>query len=174
MKWTTAAALVGLAVTTAGCATRQRPPAGLLAEGHRVPDVTGVDQHGNVHHLRQLHGQTYVVYFYPKDQTPGCTREACAFRDVWSRYEQAGVGVFGVSSDTQQSHQRFAAKHELPFPLVADTDGSWAAGFGVSATLGLYQRVTFLVGQDGRIARVYAEVDPGVHARQVLEDAVRL
>ncbi|RYE87040.1 MAG: peroxiredoxin, partial [Myxococcales bacterium] len=111
-----------------------------------------------------------VVYFYPKDGTPGCTKEACAFRDVWGKYQAAGVRVLGVSEDDQASHKKFADEHRLPFSLVAD-DGSWARAFGVSTTLGMPSRVTFLIDAGGKVARVYPDVDPGVHAERVLGDA---
>jgi len=162
------------ALVLSGCASPQRPDGGLITEGSQAPDVVGVDQQGVEHRLKDLRGHPCVVYFYPKDQTPGCTREACAFRDVWRRYQEAEVAVLGVSSDTRESHRRFAEKHALEFPLIADADGTWARAFGVKATMGLYQRVSFLIAPDGKIAKVYDAVDPGVHAVEVLEDAARL
>ena len=115
-----------------------------------------------------------LVYFYPKDGTPGCTREACAFRDAWARYDRAGLRLVGVSADTDAEHRAFAEEHELPFPLVADPEHAWADAFGVGRTLGMDRRVSFLVGGDGRVAKTYDDVDPGVHADQVLSDAVLL
>ncbi len=115
--------------------------------------------------------QLTVVYFYPKDATPGCTKEACAFRDVWSEYERQNVRVIGVSNDDVDSHRSFATEHRLPFPLVADADGEWARTFGVPQFAGFYSRVSFLVGQDGRVLRTYRDVDPGLHAREILQDA---
>lgn len=165
-----------IALFVVGCSASQRPDGGtgLLPEGSAAPDLSGVDQNGETHKLSETAGSVTVVYFYPKDETPGCTKEACAFRDVWSKYQEAGIKLFGVSNDDAASHAGFAKKHSLPFPLIADPDGTWATAFGVSSTLGMYQRVSFLVGPDGKIARVYADVDPGVHAAEVLDDAKSL
>ncbi len=119
-------------------------------------------------------GTPTLVYFYPRDGTPGCTKEACAFRDVWKRYEEAGVRIVGVSSDSDESHREFAKEHALPFPLVADEDHTWANAFGVDTTLGMTGRDSFLIGADGKVAKVYRGVDPGVHADEVLADAKAL
>jgi len=164
-----------LALTLA-CGSPQRPDGGrgMLAAGAPVPALQGVDQGGQRRSLEAERGRPFVVYFYPRDATPGCTAEACSFRDVWKRYEQAGIGVYGVSSDDAASHKKFADEQRLPFPLIADADGSWARAFGVSSTLGFYARVTFLVDRQGKVARVYPEVDPGVHAERVLTDAQAL
>lgn len=163
---------LALSLLLAACGATQRPDGGkgLLPEGSPTPSVTAVDQDGKTRSIAAEKGRFVVVYFYPRDATPGCTKEACAFRDVWKKYEAAGVLVFGVSSDDQASHKKFADEHKLTFPLLADTDGAWARGFGVGSTLGMYQRVTFVVGDDGRVRKVYPEVDPGVHAEQVLSD----
>ena len=143
---------------------------GLLAVGSAEPDAAGVDQSGTNHQLSETRGHPTVVYFYPMDETPGCTKEACAFRDVWQKYEQAGVRVFGVSLDNGESHAKFAAKYQLPFPLIADTSGSWAQAFGVPRKFGRYSRVSFLIAADGKVAKVYPDVDPGIHATEVLTD----
>jgi len=163
-------------LVAAGCSGTQRPDggSGLLPAGSAAPDVRGTDQDGKTHSLAETRGAITVVYFYPKDETPGCTREACAFRDVWDKYEAAGIALFGVSADDAGSHEEFAKKHRLKFPLIADTKGEWAGAFGVSSTLGMYQRVSFLIGADGEIAKVYPDVDPGVHAAEVLADAKAL
>ena len=176
MQWLSQVAVVTSLAVAVGCSVPKRPDGGtgLLAVGSPVPKVTGVDQSGKEHSLADLGGKPTVVYFYPKDGTPGCTKEACAFRDVWNKYEAAGVLVFGVSRDTRESHEKFAVKHSLDFPLIADPQGTWADAFGVGRTAGLYHRVTFLVGRDGKIAKVYPNVDPGVHAGQVLQDVKAL
>ncbi|WP_437585639.1 peroxiredoxin [Sorangium sp. So ce1000] len=132
------------------------------------------DQHGAIQRLSDQRGRAVVVYFYPKDGTPGCTEEACAFRDAWDRFTQANVQVLGVSSDTRESHEAFATEHRLPFPILVDTDHTWATAFGVPMRLGSTARVTFLVDPDGKIAKVYPDVDPGVHADEVLKDAAQL
>lgn len=169
-----------LAVTSAtsgfACAASTPPHVaeGPLAMGDRVPALSANDHRGEAVELRAMSGRTFVVYFYPRDGTPGCTKEACAFRDAWARYQQAGVDVIGVSTDSVASHREFATTHELPFSLISDREQRWSNAFGVRSTLGMTARVSFLVGPDGRIARVYPDVDPGVHAREILDDAAKL
>lgn len=160
----------------AACGAVQRPDGGtgLLGPGSLTQPLAGRDQHGEVFELAFPSPHVTVVYFYPRDATPGCTKEACAFRDVWNDYERRGIRVVGVSSDDVSSHRSFAESNHLRFPLIADEDGIWARTFGVPQFAGLYSRVTFLVGRDGRIAKVYQDVDPGLHAREILRDAARL
>ena len=146
----------------------------LLQVGAEAPHLSGVDQHGKPHKLAETKGAFTLVYFYPKDQTPGCTKEACAFRNVWKKYEAAGVALFGVSKGSVASHKKFSDKHDLPFPLIADDDKIWGKAFGVGSFLGMYKRVSFLLDKKGKIVKVYEDVDPGVHATQVLEDVKRL
>ncbi len=146
----------------------------LLAVGAALPNLEGVDQRGATHQLSEGKGHPTVVYFYPKDATPGCTKEACAFRDVWQRYEQQGVLLYGVSRDDRTSHEHFAQEQRLPFPLIADVDGKWASTFGVPSRNGMSTRVSFLFDAQGRLAHVYPKVDPGVHANQVLADIATL
>ncbi|WP_437630053.1 peroxiredoxin [Sorangium sp. So ce854] len=146
----------------------------MLPVGSPAPDVFAADQHGAIQRLSDQRGRAVVVYFYPKDGTPGCTEEACAFRDAWDRFKQANVQVFGVSSDTRESHEKFATEHRLPFPILVDTDRAWANAFGVPMRLGMTARVTFLISPDGKVAKVYPDVDPGVHAEEVLNDAAQL
>lgn len=170
-------ALVALALLVVACGgTVKRPDGGvgLLPVGSTAPDVAGEGPAGEQVRLSQLRGKPVVVYFYPKDDTPGCTKEACAFRDAWKSYESAGVAVLGVSNDSAASHREFQKKHTLPFPLVADESGAVAASYGVSKKLFGYERVTFLVGKDGRVAHVWPDVDPGVHARDVLAEVQKL
>ncbi len=145
-----------------------------LAEGADAPALSAQAHDGSAIDLKQLGGKPTLVFFYPRDGTPGCTTEACAFRDVWDDYQQAGVLIVGVSADSKDSHEDFAAEHGLPFPLVADEDGTWAKAFGVGTTLGMTDRESFLIGPDGTIAKVYPGVDPGVHAAEVLRDAAAL
>ena len=155
-----------------GCSAPQRPDGGdgLLPVGAPAPGVTGRDDAGNRVDLRRERGHLVLIFFYPKDGTPGCTEEACAIRDAWLDYERAGVRVLGVSSDSVDSHRAFKAEHRLPFRLVSDESGAWARAFGVGSFFGMYARVSFLIGNDGRVLRVYPDVDPGVHAKQVLGD----
>jgi peroxiredoxin Q/BCP len=143
-------------------------PAGLLAVGAQAPDVEGKDAKGQAQRLSDRRGKVSIVYFYPKDGTPGCTKEACAFRDTFDRFNQRGVTIFGVSRDDEASHAKFRAEHSLPFPLVADPSGAIQKAYGVPDKMpGLASRVTFLVAADGRIAKVWPDVDPAVHADEV-------
>lgn len=146
----------------------------MLPAGSAAPDVAAIDQNGKPHRLSEEHGHPVIVYFYPKDNTPGCTKEACAFRDSWARYEKAGVTVFGVSADDQKSHEQFAKEQHLPFPILADPDQQWIKAFGVSTKLGMASRVSFLIDGAGKVAKVYPDVDPGIHADAVLKDAASL
>ena len=159
----------------AACGAQQRPDGGkgVLEVGASAPELEGVDVSGKRFRLSDSRAagtaKPAVVYFYPKDGTPGCTKEACAFRDAWKRFSERGVVVFGVSRDSEASHAKFLKEHELPFPLVADEEGKVQAAYGVPSQLGMAARVTFLVDQTGRIAKVWPDVDPGVHADDVLK-----
>lgn len=154
------------------CGGVQRPGggSGLLPVGSHVPELWAEDQTGETVELVAPLDQWVVLYFYPKDGTPGCTKEACAFRDAWDAYDQANVEVIGVSSDSAESHREFAQEHGLPFSLVADTDNRWARAFGVPSLVGMYDRVTFLLDPDGKVAHVYTDIEPGLHAKEVLRD----
>lgn len=172
-RWSPSVLIAGVAIL-ASCSRTQGGQGGKMLEaGMAPPELSAVDQNGKTQSLVAERGKPVVVYFYPKDATPGCTKEACAFRDVWKKYEAAGVQVFGVSADDQASHAKFAAEHKLPFPLLADPEKKWINAFGVSTTMGMASRVSFLIGPDGKVAKVYPSVDPGVHAEQVLADAQR-
>ena len=123
----------------------------------------------------------YLIYFYPKDDTPGCTKEACAIRDSWSAFKSAGLKVIGASKDPDSSHEKFRAKYDLPFPLVADTDLVVAQAFGVygekkfmGRVYDSVHRISFLVGADGTILQTYPKVKPEAHAAQVLQDFSQL
>lgn len=170
------AAVVGGAAVATACSATQRPDGGEghLAVGKPAPDVTGVDQNGTERSIAGVRGRFLVVYFYPKDGTPGCTAEACAFRDAWQRFEDAGVMIYGVSGDDQASHAEFAEEHDLPFPLIADPKGEWSRHFGVGTFLGMTERVSFVIDPEGTIVARYPDVDPGVHAGQVLADIDKL
>jgi thioredoxin-dependent peroxiredoxin len=162
------AALMGLGAL-AYIATSQGDLDQLLTVGSEAPDFEGHAADGTAMRLSDARGRWVVVYFYPKDDTPGCTRQACAFRDAFARYAERDIVVFGVSRDDRESHERFQEKHRLPFPLVADESGAVQRAYGVPSRLNMSRRVTFLVQPTGRIAHVWPEVDPGVDAREVLE-----
>ena len=169
-----AALLIGCAAPSVACSGAHQSEGGLARAGTTAPDLRTSDHRGQPVALAELGGKPALVFFYPRDDTPGCTKEACALRDVWNDYTQAGVLVLGVSADSNESHAAFAEKHNLPFGLIADTDGAWAKAFGVDTTMGMYKRVSFLLGADGKIAMVYPNVDPGVHAKEVLDDVATL
>jgi len=123
-----------------------------IATGSKAPDITLPDQDGNPVRLSDLRGRWVVVYFYPADDTPGCTAESCSFRDSYEEFVDAGATVVGISSDSVESHKRFATKHHLPFTLLADADGTARRAFGVGRTLGLLPgRVTFVIDPEGVI-----------------------
>jgi peroxiredoxin Q/BCP len=147
----------------------------MLKAGDSAPDFTSRDARGNEVKLSDLRGQNVVLYFYPKDDTPGCTKEACSFRDASSVYEDAGVKVLGVSLDDEQSHQAFAEKFKLPFTLLADTDHSVSDAYGVygEQTWGDKKymgvaRKTFLIDKEGKIKKVFDKVNVEQHADEVL------
>lgn len=171
-----ALALPALLALSSACGASKRPDGGegLLPVGSPAPALSGTDQSGAAVSLEALRGKPVVVFFYPKDATPGCTREACAFRDAWDRFTKAGVVVLGVSGDDEKSHAKFAEEHKLPFSLVADPQQAWIKAFGVPTRVGMASRVSFLLGRDGKVAKVYPDVDPGVHAERVLADATSL
>jgi thioredoxin-dependent peroxiredoxin len=148
----------------------------MLKEGDAAPDFTARDAEGGEVRLSDLRGQNVVLYFYPKDDTPGCTKEACGFRDASEVYEREGVRVLGVSLDDEQSHQKFARKYGLGFTLLADTDHAVSDLYGVYGKhtfagrdyMGL-ARKTFLIDKQGRIKKVFDKVDVERHAEEVLE-----
>lgn len=178
------AALVLVAPTLTGCsktpvastepADTPSAPRSLLAVGAELPHLVGIDQNGTEHHLESNVGKVTLVYFYPKDGTPGCTKEACAFRDVWQKFQQTSVSLYGVSRDSKEAHAQFATEHKLPFPILSDSDGLWEKAFLVPSKNGKSTRVSFLFDRAGKLAKVYPAVDPGVHAEQVLADVAAL
>ncbi len=144
--------------------------------GDRAPDFLLPDQNGNTVSLAQLAGKNVVLYFYPKDDTPGCTREACNFRDEHPAMQRAGAVVLGVSPDDTRSHQKFASKYNLPFPLLADAGHTVADAYGVWGPKSLYgrqflgiNRATFLIGPDGRVRHSWPKVKVENHVNEVLE-----
>jgi peroxiredoxin Q/BCP len=144
-------------------------------QGQQLPDVEFITEDEERISARDLDGKKTVLYFYPKDDTPGCTKEACAFRDRMGDYEQADIQVYGVSLDPPESHRQFREKHNLNFPLLTDEGGRAAAALGVlRENRKKANRVTFLLDPDGRIARVYPEVSPETHADEILQDAASL
>jgi thioredoxin-dependent peroxiredoxin len=140
-----------------------------LAVGTPAPAFTAKDTNGNTITLAALAGKTVIVYFYPKDDTPGCTKEACSFRDNYSAYQGKDMVVLGVSGDDQSSHQRFTEKFNLPFPLLVDTDHTLMKAFDVDGG-GYAKRVTYVIDGAGQIIRVYDSIKTDTHATDILTD----
>ena len=148
----------------------------MLKEGDAAPDFEARDAEGNAVRLSDLRGRKVVLYFYPKDDTPGCTKEACSFRDGFAEFRRRGIEVLGVSTDDERSHRKFAEKYSLPFTLLADTEHAIADLFGVYGEkqfmgrryMGV-ARKTFLIDEGGRLRKVFDKVRAGGHADEVLK-----
>jgi len=148
-----------------------------LKVGDDAPTFTLNDAHGKTHALSDYHGQYLVLYFYPKNDTPGCTKEACHFRDDMTQLEKLGAKVVGISVDDSQSHKQFAEKYNLPFTLLADTDGVVAARYGALTNLLLFKiakRHTFLINPQGKISKIHTTVDVSNHSQQIIDDLKQL
>lgn len=143
---------------------------GEIAVGKPPPSFTAKDQEGKDISLSALKGKPVVIYFYPKDETSGCTAEAQGFRDSWKDIEAKGVVLIGVSTDNPESHKAFAKHHGLPFQLVSDESGAIAKSFGVPNRLGFLGRQTFVIGADGNVKKIYRDVDVSKHAMEILAD----
>jgi peroxiredoxin Q/BCP len=147
----------------------------MIETGHKAPDFSLPDNSGKLVTLSALRGQPVVVYFYPKDDTPGCTKEACSFRDSWDAILARGIHVLGISGDSEESHKRFAEKHNLPFPLLADTDRTVMSEWGVIDEKSMFgktflgiKRYTYLLDAEGVVRRIFTKVSTGTHGRDVL------
>ena len=145
--------------------------------GDTAPDFTLNDQNGVQHTLSNYQGQWVLLYFYPKDNTPGCTKEACAFRDSFPEFEKLDMPIFGISTDSVKSHEKFVAKYDLPFTLLADENKEVVQLYRVWGKKKLYgkeyegtHRMSFLIDPQGTIAKIYEKVKPEVHAQEVLRD----
>jgi peroxiredoxin Q/BCP len=168
---------IALALTSAACSksdppkdgsSAPAPQTGLVAEGSIAPAIDTTAHTGEHVSLASLRGKPVVVYFYPKDDTPGCTKEACEIRDTWSKFKETGVVVLGVSTQDATSHVAFAEKYKLPFLLLPDPDGVIAKAYGVPLRMGLAKRVTFIIDSEGKIAKVFPDVTPAGHASEIL------
>jgi peroxiredoxin Q/BCP len=160
--------------TSTSTPTAAAIPAPELTLGQPAPDFTTTDQDGKPVHLADLKGHPVVVYFYPKDETPGCTHEACSFRDAWVNLQKKGVIVIGISTDTADSHKKFAQNHQLPFTLVSDPKAEIAAKYGVPVENqggeSYVHRQSFVVAPDGTLKKIYRKVDVKVHAQEIAQD----
>ncbi|MFA6201788.1 MAG: peroxiredoxin [Gallionella sp.] len=175
MKWFAVfAALIIFASLFVARAAR----AGNLPEiGKPAPDFKLNDQHEKLHSLQSYRGKWVVLYFYPKDDTPGCTQEACAFRDDLAQLTELGAKVIGVSVDDSASHAGFAKKYHLPFPLLADKQGEVAASYGALLNLGVMKvarRFTFLIDPQGNLKKDYLNVETSRHSKEIIEDLKKL
>ncbi len=151
----------------------------VLEVGQKAPEFSLVDNEGQAHRLSDYQGKTIVVYFYPKDDTPGCTKEACSFRDSYEDYRKAGVEIIGISPDSEKSHSKFKKKHDLPFVLLSDPEHQVCEAFGVWGLKKMYGReyegvfrTTFIIGPDGTIKRVFENVKPSDHSEEVLAEVL--
>ena len=147
----------------------------MLKEGENAPDFELADQDDRMVSLSSFKGQPVVVYFYPKDDTPGCTIEACGFRDSLQEYKKAGVVVLGISADDMDAHRKFASKYSLNFPLLSDRGAKVCRQWGVWGTKNMYGkgyegilRTTFLIGKDGKVKKIFEKVKPEGHAQEIL------
>lgn len=140
-----------------------------LTAGTKAPEFTAKDTNGNTVSLSDYKGKTVVLYFYPKDDTPGCTKEACSFRDNYSQYQGKDIVVFGVSMDDETSHKAFTDKFNLPFPLLADTDGTLTKAYDVEGG-GYSKRVTYVIDGSGQISKVYSSINTETHATDILAE----
>src|SRR5436190_22046848 len=147
----------------------------MLKEGSAAPAFKTTDANGNTVKLADFRGQKVVLYFYPKDDTPGCTKEACSFRDAFTDFKKRNIKVLGVSTDGKASHKKFVAKYKLPFTLLSDPEHSIADAYGVygekkfmGRTYMGVKRITFLLGEKGKVTKVLEKVKPDEHAREVL------
>jgi len=144
-----------------------------VTTGDAAPEFELSDQNGQLHSLEDYRDQWVVLYFYPKDETPGCTTEACEFRDNIFAYKDLNAQILGVSLDDAASHKAFAENHDLPFPLLADVEGNTSTAYGVKTRMfgmTVAKRQTFIIGPDGTIAKHYEKVKPAEHSEQVLAD----
>lgn len=175
MKWLAIVAV--LAVLAALFAARAARSGELPEVGKPAPDFNLPDQNGKLHVLRDYRGKWLVLYFYPRDDTPGCTQEACAFRDDLQQITALGAQVVGVSVDDSSSHAEFAKKYHLPFPLLADQTTGTAARYGALMDLvfiKVARRYTFLVDPQGNVGKVYLSVETSRHSKEIIEDLQKL
>lgn len=140
-----------------------------IAVGSMAPDFTLPDQNGKTHTLSSYRGHRVALYFYPKDETPGCTAEACSIRDGRQQLEDAGIVVLGISHDTPESHREFVKKHGLNFTLLSDTKKEVSTKYGANGWLGMAARYTYLIDEQGKIVAILKEVNVSDHADEIIE-----
>lgn len=168
-RWMTKMRTMGAGVIAAVLAACSGTNPQALREGDMAPGFSLAADDGSTIRLADFRDRSPVVlYFYPKDQTPGCTKQACGFRDAMADYRARGVTVLGVSVDSVESHAEFKRRESLNFPLLADVSKEVSRSYGVLNNLGFSSRVTFLIGKDGRIIRIFRDFDAAANAREVL------
>jgi peroxiredoxin Q/BCP len=176
-RFVTAASIALVAIIAALSFTSMGIANDHLHIGSPAPEFELPDQAGQLHSLEDYRNQWVVLYFYPKDETPGCTTEACEFRDNIFAFRDLNAQILGVSLDDVESHKQFAENHNLPFPLLADVEGETSSAYGVKTRMfgmTVAKRQTFIISPDGRLAKHYAEVSPAEHSKQVLVDLKEL
>jgi len=141
----------------------------ILNVGDKAPEFALEDSHGNMVSTPDLIGVWSVIYFYSKDDTPGCAKEACAFRDGLEKYKKRGVRVYGISADSAESHRKFQDKYHLPFPLLVDQSRQTIEAFGAKKDTGGTKRMTYIIDPLSYIAAIFPNVDPSAHAREILD-----
>jgi peroxiredoxin Q/BCP len=148
----------------------------IIKEGDLAPDFELLDQNGEKHTLKKYKGKKLVIYFYPKDDTPGCTAEACSIRDNYSVFKKEGIVVLGISADKQISHKKFSEKYSLPFPILSDPSHEVLSKYGVWMRKNLFgqvmmgiARVTYIINEEGRIVKIFNKVTPSEHAAEIFE-----
>lgn len=174
MKWLI---LFGLIAAVAMLVSQLARAGELPKVGEAAPDFNLSDQNGESHQLKDFAGKWLVLYFYPKDDTPGCTQEACAFRDDLSKLSKLGAQVVGISVDDGTSHAEFAKKYHLPFPLLADSKAEIAARYGALMNFGVFKyakRYTFLIDPQSKIAKIYQQVETSKHSTEIIDDLKQL
>lgn len=151
-----------------------------LEIGDMAPDFELMDQEGKKHNLKMYRGKKVVIYFYPKDDTPGCTAEACSIRDNYSAFKKAGLIVLGVSADSKESHKKFSQKYSLPFTLLSDEGHEVLQKYGTWKKKSLYgkimmgiARMTYIIDEQGKIIKIYPKVKPSEHAQEILNDIIK-
>ena len=142
----------------------------LIETAIKAPDFVLKDQNGKPQRLYGFRGSYVLLYFYPKDETPGCTKEACAIRDEFANFKRNKIKIFGISADSIESHRNFAKNHNLPFTLLSDTGRKVIKSYGAQDIEGNTLRVSILIGKNGDIIKTYPKVDPASHAKQILDD----
>lgn len=148
----------------------------MIVTGTKVPSLTLLNQDGNLFDFSSLKGKKVILYFYPKDDTPGCTKESCSFRDNYAAIKAAGAEIFGVSMDDQKSHQKFREKYSLPFPLLVDDKAELAKALGVYVRKNMFglkfwgiERSTFIIDADGIVRKIFRKVSVNGHEQEVLK-----